>query len=56
MAHYLGFGPNLQTELEVEIIAFSPKEVEHKVEPKTLCATKIWILNPDSEHLSTQGT
>lgn len=42
---YLCFGPNLQTGLEVGITAFSPKEVEHKVEPKTLCNQ-----NPDSKH------
>lgn len=36
VARYLCFGPNLQTRLWVGITAFSPKEVEHKVEPKTL--------------------
>lgn len=36
MAHYLCFGPNLQTRLGAGITAFSPKEVEHKVKPKTL--------------------
>lgn len=33
---YLCFGPNLQTGLEAGITEFSPKEVEHKWEPKAL--------------------
>ena len=56
MAYYLCFGPNLLTELEAGIIAFSTKAVKHKVEPKTLCATKLWILSHDSEDLPMQRT
>lgn len=41
MAHYPCFGPNFQTGLGVGITAFSPKEMEHKVEPKILCTAKI---------------
>lgn len=51
MAYYLCFGPNLLTELEAGIIASSPKGVKQKMDPKTLCATKIWILTQDSEDL-----
>ena len=34
MAYYLCFGPNLLTELEAGIIAFSTKAVKHKVEQR----------------------
>lgn len=30
------------------------KEVEHNVESKTLCATKVWILNSNSDNPSLQ--